>query len=481
MKHAVTAAVVVTWLGMAALLVQKQVPVPATDLASLPPAPAGTAPPREEWFGVYQGEHKIGHAHRTVSRTASGGYHFEERMGLRLTMLGSPQPLDTTLVTDTDGALMLRGFRFSLGSPAATFTASGTSDGRTLSIRQGQQGDPLVVPLDEPLHLPSTLRPRIVAARPEPGARFTHAVLSPITFQRESITITVEGWETIDGHRALRIAEEHQGLRARAWLDEDGGVLREEGVLGFVLRREPREAALAGGTGAAPLDLARAARIPLTGAIADPRGRATLALRVTGDAGDRVPSDPPRQQLAGDLLTVVRETMPERAAAPPPDDGALVPYLGPSPFIESDDAEIMATAGAIVAGEDDPAGKARRLLRWLRERMTQAPSLTVPSAREVLRTRRGDCNEHAVLLAALARAAGIPARVAAGVVYLDDGFYYHAWNELWLGRWVSADAVFDQMPTDATHVKLIEGGPEQHLGLAGLLGRLGFATVEGAS
>jgi hypothetical protein len=479
-KHAVTAAVVATWLGMVALLVHRQMPAPATDLASLPPAPEGVAPSREEWFGVYQGEHKIGHAHRTVSRTASGGYHFEETMGLRLAMLGSSQPLDTTLTTDTDAGLTLQGFRFSLGSPAATFTASGTSDGHTLSISHGPQGDPVVIPLDEPLNLPSTLRPRIVAARPEPGARFTHAVLSPITFQKESITITVEGRETIDGHEALRIAEEHQGMRARAWLDEDGGVLREEGVLGFVLRREPRATALAGSTADAPLDLALAAKVPLAGAIADPRGRTTLSLRVTGDARDRVPSDPPRQQVAGDVLTVVRETMPERAL-PPPADGTLGRYLDPSPFIESDDPGIVAAARTIVAGETDPGEKVRLLLRWLRESMTREPSLTVPSAREVLQTRRGDCNEHAVLLAALARAAGIPARVAAGVVYLDDGFYYHAWNELWLGRWVSADAVFDQMPVDATHVKLVEGGPEQHLGLAALLGRLGFATVERAS
>jgi transglutaminase-like putative cysteine protease len=104
--------------------------------------------------------------------------------------------------------------------------------------------------------------------------------------------------------------------------------------------------------------------------------------------------------------------------------------------------------------------------------------VTVPSAREVLGSRRGDCNEHAVLLAALARAAGIPARVIAGAVYANDGFYYHAWNELWLGAWVSADAVFDQIPADATHVKLIEGGLEQQMALAGIIGRLAFAVVE---
>jgi len=135
----------------------------------------------------------------------------------------------------------------------------------------------------------------------------------------------------------------------------------------------------------------------------------------------------------------------------------------------------------IVGSEGDPAQNAARLTRWVNRNLTQVPTATVPSAREVLRSRRGDCNEHAVLLTALARAVGIPARVVAGAVYLEDGFYYHAWSELWVGRWLSADAVLDQIPTDATHVKLIEGGPERHLQLAEVIGRLSFATMEGDS
>jgi hypothetical protein len=66
-------------------------------------------------------------------------------------------------------------------------------------------------------------------------------------------------------------------------------------------------------------------------------------------------------------------------------------------------------------------------------------------------------------------------------MYSEDGFYYHAWSELWLGSWVTADAVFHQMPTDATHVKLLEGGPEQHIGLADLVGQLSFERVEAGS
>jgi transglutaminase-like putative cysteine protease len=176
------------------------------------------------------------------------------------------------------------------------------------------------------------------------------------------------------------------------------------------------------------------------------------------------------------VLQVVREALPGTAAA----DAALpARWIAPSPFIESDDPAIVSRARTIAAGEADPVARARRLVDWVHGHVTPEPAMTVPSAREVLRTRRGDCNEHAVLVAALARAAGIPARVVAGLVHAGDGFAWHAWNELWLGRWVSADAVFDQLPADATHVKLVEGGPERHLELAELVGQLEFAVVDG--
>ena len=153
-------------------------------------------------------------------------------------------------------------------------------------------------------------------------------------------------------------------------------------------------------------------------------------------------------------------------------------YLAPAPFIESADAAIVATARSIVGSGRDATAAAHALVAWVNEHLEQAPSVTVPSAREVLAARRGDCNEHAVLLAALAGAAGIPARVVGGAMYLDGAFYYHAWTELWLGTWVSADAVFRQLPTDATHVKLLEGGPERHMELAGIVGELRFTAEE---
>jgi hypothetical protein len=476
-KHPLSIAIVVVWIGMAILLVRKQTPAPAIDVASLPPldapgASGGGEHDTDEWFGVYQGERKIGHAHRVATRSGSG-WKLTDESSLAIAMLGTPQPLTTRLAAETDDAFALRTFSFTLVSPAATFTATGRSDGRRLEVSYGVDGrtDSLVVPLDEPIRLPGALRPRIAAAQPAAGTRFAHTVFSPLTLRRETSTSVVEGRETIDGVETLRLAEEQQGLTARVWLTSDGRAVREEGALGFVLRAEPRATALAGIDSGAPVDLALATRIPLTGRIDRPRDADSLTFRVSGSAANLVPDDPPRQRMRNGILRVTRDAPP--AGGPRPE----ARYTAPSPFVESDDPAIVARAGAIVGDETDPAGRARRLLRWVRTNMTQSPSLTVPSAREVLRTLRGDCNEHAVLLTALARAAGIPARVVAGVVYQDGDFFYHAWSELWLDGWISADAVFAQMPADATHVKLLEGGPEVHAQLARLMGRLSFATA----
>jgi hypothetical protein len=67
-------------------------------------------------------------------------------------------------------------------------------------------------------------------------------------------------------------------------------------------------------------------------------------------------------------------------------------------------------------------------------------------------------------------------------VYSDDAFLYHAWNEVWTGAdWLSVDPAFDQMPADATHVKLITGGPETHAALMPVIGKLSLDLLPTAT
>jgi transglutaminase-like putative cysteine protease len=81
-----------------------------------------------------------------------------------------------------------------------------------------------------------------------------------------------------------------------------------------------------------------------------------------------------------------------------------------------------------------------------------------------------------MLLAAMARDAGIPAQIETGLVYQRGRFYYHAWNVLYLGDWVTADAVFGQLPADVTHIRLIKG-VERQIDLVEVIGRLKLAIV----
>jgi hypothetical protein len=107
------------------------------------------------------------------------------------------------------------------------------------------------------------------------------------------------------------------------------------------------------------------------------------------------------------------------------------------------------------------------------------------SALEVLRSRSGDCSEHAVLAAALCRAVGVPSRVVSGIVHADGRFAYHMWIEVWAGGdWYALDPTIGAGSVDATHIKLaassLPGGAAGELSLPIMraLNRLGVSVVE---
>ena len=64
-----------------------------------------------------------------------------------------------------------------------------------------------------------------------------------------------------------------------------------------------------------------------------------------------------------------------------------------------------------------------------------------------------------MLLAAVAQARGIPARVAIGLVYQagTQSFAYHMWDELWVGdHWLPLDATLGRGGIGAAHLKLTD-------------------------
>jgi len=155
--------------------------------------------------------------------------------------------------------------------------------------------------------------------------------------------------------------------------------------------------------------------------------------------------------------------------ASPPDLGR---YLQPSPFIQVDDPGIRDAVARIVPRDASAIVKVRQICDWVYTHVQKVAASSVPSAADVLRTLKGDCNEHTYLFVALARAAGVPAKVLLGLAYSGDGFYYHAWPAVYLDGWHELDPTFGQHAVDATHLALTEGEGPAQLRLLAVIGRI---------
>jgi transglutaminase-like putative cysteine protease len=136
-------------------------------------------------------------------------------------------------------------------------------------------------------------------------------------------------------------------------------------------------------------------------------------------------------------------------------------YLNPAKFIDSDAANVRELARAAASGTHDEVGRAIALYEAVRERVIYDPYVDVANpacyrASEVLAAGRGYCVGKASLLAAVARAAGVPARVG----YADvrnhmtsprlyealgtDIFHWHSYADLYVdGHWVKATPAFN--------------------------------------
>ena len=123
----------------------------------------------------------------------------------------------------------------------------------------------------------------------------------------------------------------------------------------------------------------------------------------------------------------------------------------------------------------------RRILSWFEKNIEQRPVASLPAALETLRTRSGDCNEHAFLFAGLLRAIGVEANVITGIAYVSrlKRFGYHAWNEVKIGKeWVVVDPTWQQFPADVTHIALAKGGLQAQSTLWSLMGRLSVTVID---
>jgi transglutaminase-like putative cysteine protease len=136
-------------------------------------------------------------------------------------------------------------------------------------------------------------------------------------------------------------------------------------------------------------------------------------------------------------------------------------YLRPTFVIDSDNQLVKGKAWDLTKGQEDPADEAKSLFYFVRDQIKY--NMYVPfhllehyKASTILRKGEGYCVQKAVLMAALARATDIPARLGfADIVnhllpekfleiYGTNLLVYHGFTELYLSDiWIRVTPIFD--------------------------------------
>jgi transglutaminase-like putative cysteine protease len=453
--------------------------------------------PTAVWHGVYYRGEKIGFTVRQTTRTDEG-FELVEEGQLQMSLLGATTAAAMRTSARVDANFDLQSFDFSLDPGTGAIKIRGTVEKPSPSgparrvvveVASGADTRSQVIELAEPPAMMLNFSRMLANSGLVPGARHRWMMFDPATLTNAPVDVVIGSRAAVRAGDtnvpAFRVEMTFKGVQTTAWVTDTGEVVREESPLGLMTIREPAEMARRLAVSRrVQTDLLRlSAVVPIMKQrIDEPRDVRRLRFKLTGADLTSPDLQGAGQTIAGSIVEIVDA----RTLAAGPRDPAAAEHISPEPLIESDDPEIRAEAERAIAGAEGGRARAERLTRHVNALLDKKPTVSLPSAKEVLRTRVGDCNEHTALYVAMARAVGIPARIAVGLAFVrgvQGAFYYHAWPEVYIeelgrGLWLPVDPTFNQFPADATHVRLARGGLDKQTAIVPMIGRLRIEVLD---
>ncbi len=228
------------------------------------------------------------------------------------------------------------------------------------------------------------------------------------------------------------------------------------------LRREPRESATR-------IDFARDifadSLVPIVaGPLPGDSNKLVRRLEVTLQGSDVTGIQNTKNQVVsytGNPKQVRIVVQPEQGKAQHVPDEALAAFLEETPDLPIHDQAIQRLAREAAGKAKGVRSKVINILDFVRNYIHDDYGAEPLSLLDILKQKRGDCTEHAMLFTALCRANGIPCREATGYLYMGDAkraFGGHAWNEVVIdSQWIPVDPTWGQFPLDAAHIQLSSG------------------------
>lgn len=450
------------------------------------------APPlTEQWFGIYVNSERVGFYRQQVDKL-DDGYKIEGNGSVRMKVMNFSKEAsmrETYLVSKN---MALRAFDVEQTVNGSSSHVTGKVNGNAIYLENkvnGKKSDKLLRFKGDVYPGPAlNLYPLIRS--PVAGISYKVQAFDPEELKIREVLITVVGEDkTSEGLPAIKLRNNlYPFVNNDIWVDYQGNTLEESVREGLVITKSEKPGALAyfiSDWALAKKDLIYDfSMVPVTPLIKNPKMLTGLSVEISdwnnvlpllqeGGQQSEALGDERIAIRTGSLVTLPPDFTPQKATEA---------HLKPAVKIESDAPEIMAQARTLAAGIKDQKELVKSLASWtagwLKDTIDDGGG-----AAASFKSKSGNCQTHARLYTALARAAGIPTRFVSGLVYLDGkGFLYHSWAESFIeDRWVAVDPTYNEFPANPTHLKLLEGHlPEDMAPIISIIGRIKMTVLKAA-
>lgn len=457
---------------------------PIEAVAAIPKL--ASPPEGERWFSINLDGERVGFAHLSITK-AGEGYRIDTEGSVKLRVMGFSREASTKESYLVGPNLALRSFSTENRIDGSPMVVKGevTGNGIRVAVESGGSKKERTLKFKGPVYPSHALNIYPLMQGATPGKSYKMAILDAESLKIKQVKVEVIGEETLPpGTATVHLRSNlYPMVDNDVWVDLKGNSVRES-------VREDLVVTLAEDETSAKLYLADAALskrdlvldfslVRVDPPIDRPEQLKKLSMEISG-----LPATLPILQGKGQQGTRLPDgkvvfTMPNPEFAALPGAAPTAGDLEPASRIPSDAPEVMAKKDEVVGTGTDPAQKARLLVQWV-AREVKGSVTDSQSPLETLKSRTGNCQSHARLYAALARAAGIPTKFVSGLVYSPgQGFLYHSWAESYLNGWVPVDPTFGEMPANATHIKLVEGDTPDEMGIiAGVIGKIKAKVIE---
>ncbi len=415
------------------------------------------------WYDIYAGQRKVGFAGTTYEKVGDE-IIIKHKREIKVKKDGHEKLLMETLKCLSDSSYSIKSFEY----------ASHFKDEEGIKVTGEVDSGNIIFFLEYPdkrkthkistngkdFYLSVTLIPALHQNKPAPNTVFQIPMLDLVKLSINDVRVVLEEIRPIKAGIQILSLYKFKAGNAIWWVNEKGITIKEESPSGITLysqaetiAKDPSDRIL--------FDYTSLPFLKADKTIQNPETLKNFKIKISGYPLNANLYENSTVTLKENTLTIEKidsRKLQQESYTLPFKQDQFSKYLSPDKWIVSNYKPLQDT-GRIYAGsnKNDAFRLTNYLTSYVFRLVKTRPLFVLSDSKSFLDYLSGDYLERTVMFATYARAAGLPTRLAGGLVYLNGYFYFHTWPEVWFGQWVPVDPTLAQFPADVTHIPLKEG------------------------